>query len=480
MSQVAASASSAKVTIIGQLGKFAVQIAAIMILARILSPSDFGLYSMLAIFVGLATLLSDFGLSSASIQAKELTAQQRSNLFWVNVSIGLTSALLLVTCSGFVSGIFGEPRLSELLAVASLSFVLYSATTQFIANATRELRFVLLTFNDVFSQAVGLIAGVTTAILQYGPWALVIQQLAIALSSLVVMAIASKTWRPSLPRRAPMGSLIKFGVNTFAVQALNYVASSVDTLVVGKFLGATTLGIYNRAFQLYRIPAQQLAAPLTRVALPMLSRRQEDLEGMSSSLRRATVLLAYVVGLPVLAIGFFADSVVEITLGPEWHEASEPLFLLSLGGYFQAVGYAYYWAFLATAKTGLQLGFSIATRLTSVVFVLLGVQHGMVGVAAGVAGGFALNWLVLTVFAVPRTRIRVLPLVWVTLRTLLLGLVVLSLVLGLGDIFLREFSTAWRLATSIGACVALAAPFLIVPAYRSDVRELVTFVRGMR
>ncbi|MBT2538267.1 lipopolysaccharide biosynthesis protein [Arthrobacter sp. ISL-69] len=461
-------ARGAKATLLGQWLKFAVQLTATVILARLLAPSEFGLFSMIIAFAGLATLLGDFGLSSAAMQAKSLSDQQRSNLFWMNTGIGVLCTVLAFLCAPLIAGFYGQPRLTAAVQTLAPTFVLQAAISQLTANAARSLRFKLLAQVDVTAQLVGFSTALVLATAGAGVTALVAQQLAIALWTLLILSVAGR-WVPKLPRRAEMKSLVGFGVNSFLVQLLTYVSSNVDSVLLGRFWGPVPLGLYDRAYQLYRMPIQQIATPLTRVVLPMLSRRQDERAWVSEKLVQIQRIVAYVVGGVFVVLGSMAWSVVGVLLGANWLESAPVLAILALGGVFQSIGYVYYWAFLITNQTGVQLRASIITRSLMVIFIAGGVVFGPIGVAVGVTAGLISNWLILSRWPMRTTGLNVRHLVMAVIRPITIHLLVNLPVALVGAIYVDQLPSLSLLGLQVGIVIVLyGVVFFSYKSFRED------------
>jgi PST family polysaccharide transporter len=470
-------ARGAKATLLGQWLKFAVQLAATVILARLLSPSEFGLFSMIIAFAGLATLLGDFGLSSAAMQAKSLSNQQRSNLFWMNTGIGVLCSVAAFLCAPLIAGFYGQPRLTEAVQILAPTFLLQAAISQLTANAARSLKFKLLAQIDVSAQLVGFGTALVLAISGAGVTALVAQQVAIALWTLSTLSIAGR-WVPKLPRRAEMKSLVGFGVNSFLVQLLTYVSSNVDSVLIGRFWGPVPLGLYDRAYQLFRMPIQQVATPLTRVILPMLSRRQDDRTWVSEKLVQIQRIVAYVVGGVFVVLGSMAWSVIGVLLGENWLQAAPILAILALGGVFQSIGYVYYWAFLITNQTGVQLRASVLTRSLMVVFIAFGVFFGPIGVAAAVAAGLITNWIILSRWPMKATGLDVCSLVLAVVRPISIHLLVNIPSAVFGVIYVGVIPSLSLLAIQLAIVLFLySCVGVFYKGFREDLKTIVVILR---
>ncbi|WP_368565363.1 lipopolysaccharide biosynthesis protein [Pseudoxanthomonas sp. UTMC 1351] len=385
-------ASGALVTMGSQVAKIAVQFGGIVLLARLLTPRDYGLVAMVVAIIGVGEVLRDFGLSSAAIQAKNLSREQRDNLFWINSGIGLLLAAAVFLGAGAIADFYREPLLRAISQAISVTLLLNGLTTQFRAHLNRDMRFGPLALADVGGQLLGLAAAVATALLGWGYWALVVQALVQALVILVLMAVATR-WLPGLPRRsAGMGGLLRFGGNLMASQLLNYLSTNIGQIIIGSRLGPAPLGHYNRAFALLMMPLTQLNAPATTVALPILSRLQGDRERYSAFLLRGqATLMHFIIAIFAMACAQ-AGPLILLVLGQRW-QMTVPIFqILVVGGVFQAAGYAAYWVFLSKGLTGAQLYYAIVSRTLVIACIAIGSQWGVLGVATGYACGLALSW----------------------------------------------------------------------------------------
>lgn len=464
-------------TALSQCCKFLIQLASIVVLARLLTPEDFGTFAMVFAISGFATVIGDFGLSSAAIQARSLSPRQRSNLWWLSLGIGALLWAVLWLIAPLIEDFFGKSGVTELLRVVGLSFVLSAAGSQYVADLTRNLRFGWLAVNEVVAHLVAFGAAVTAAWLGAGPWALVTQQLAFAFV-LLVMSVLVGRWLPGLPGEAPMRSLVSFGGNTLGVQVLTYVSSNVDSIVLGRVAGAGQLGLYDQAYRLFKVPVQQIAAPLTRVALPLLSRRQDAPAEFSRVVLMAQTSMSYVLGSAFVIGAVLAEPVVHVVLGGQWTDAIPLFAILAFGGLFQSMGYVYYWTFMGLGLTNIQLRYSLLTRSIMIVSIIFAVQWGAFGVAVAVAASLALNWVVLSAWPLRKTGLNSGAIVSAAVRSLAVHLLAGTTVFAADRFVFGNLADPLRLVIGVTSGLAVyLLLILIVPRLREDVRPLVEFVR---
>lgn len=470
----------AAVTSVGQGLRILIQLASVVIMARLLSPTDFGLFAMVMSIAGIAEVFRDFGLSQAAVQAPVLTERQRSNLFWVNTAIGAVLAVAVFLSSWGIAALYGRDELAPLAQLASIAFLLNGLATQFRASLNRALRFRSLAITDVAAAALGLGIGIVTGLAGAGPWALVAQLLGAAFATLVLVLVFSD-WLPGLPRRgAAIGGFMRFGWNMVATQLVTYVGNNVDTVVIGVRFGAAQLGIYNRAFQLVMQTANQMRAPITNVAVPVLSRLQGAGARYWDFVRVGQVGLGYTIVVVLAFVIGAGDPVTEVLLGQRWAAAAPVLSLLAVAAVFQTLNSASYWVYVSKGITGPLFRYNLVSVTIKVAAILIGSQWGMIGVAVGYAIAPMLSWPI--------------SLAWISrvidgvpTRTLAWGIVRMSLLAAWGATLAFAGSTVaepwgvWaRVATAALGTVSAYGIAAAFPAVRRDLGELRMTLRLLR
>ncbi|MEI3865700.1 lipopolysaccharide biosynthesis protein [Microbacterium sp. CCNWLW134] len=366
----------------GQLLRVTVQLVSLVVLARLLQPSDFGLVAMTTAVVGVGEVFRDFGLSSAAIQAKSISEAQRSNLFWINTGIGIGLALIAIAFGPLVALFYGEPAVVALMAACSTTFIANGLATQHRADLNRRLRFGALTLVDTCSQILSVVAAIAVAVAGGGYWALVVLTVGQAFLGLIGVVLAAR-WVPRWYRRGVrMEQFFRFGAGLAGSQLLGYASKNVDSVVLGATLGPTAVGFYNRAYQVLILPLNQFQAPSTRVALPVLSRLSDDRVRYTAFLLRGQTILLHAVALILALAASQALPLFDMVLGPNWRE-SVPIFqALAAGGLASMANYACYWVFLSKGLTVSYFWFSLITRPVVIAAIVLGaLMGGSIGVA---------------------------------------------------------------------------------------------------
>ncbi len=471
-------ARGAFVTTGGQLVRLLVQTAGIVVLARLLTPEDYGLVAMVGVVVVLGEIFREFGLGAAAIQSPTLTRGQQDNLFWANTALGVLLFLLAQAAAVPISGFFDQPEIVEITRVLAFVFILNGAATQYRAHLTRHMRFFALTASELAAQFIGLGAGVAAALSGWGYWSLVAMQLSQALATWVFFIIASR-WLPRwIDRSAEMSAFWRFGVQLLGSQLLSYGASNADTVVIGYRAGPVELGLYDRAYRLVMVPLAQMRAPTTTVALPLFSRLAGDRARYDRALLAGQLGIGYVMVPLVALLAGAHEPVVEVFLGDQWTEVAPILALLAIAGGLQLLSYVGYWVYISRALTKQLFYYSLISAGVRVLFIVVGSTWGSIGVAAGVALSAAVLWPTSLWWLSRRTEIPVRRIIGGALR--ILGMAAAA---GLAALATVQAAAALPAVVAIGlaglAVLGVYALGALLPFIRRDELAVVQIVRSM-
>lgn len=363
-------------------------------LARLLSPEEFGRFGMAMTLVGLLGVFSDLGLATAVIQKQTLDQSEASTIFWLNLLVSCALSAAVALLSPAVAAFYREPELARLTLLAGLVFPMWALGTQHHALLTRRLRFARSAACEIVGIAAGGAVGIALAARGFGVHALVAQFLAAALAgSLAGWALLG--WIPSWPRRGTdVRGVLRFGGYLTASNFLAYLGRNLDNILLGRICGAGVLGLYTRAYALMMYPIAFVSGPLARVAVPTLSRLQDD----PARLRAGTLRLLGAIALlsfPMVALLFAAaDDAILLLYGPRWTAAAPIFRVLCIAGLFQGIYSAAGQVFISAGRTDRMFASALATTLALAAGFAIGVRWG----AVGVAGAYA---MVLSVVLVP-------------------------------------------------------------------------------
>lgn len=471
-------ARGALATLSAQGIRVVLQLLSVVVLARLLTPHDYGLIAVVLVLVGLGELLRDFGLTAASIQAPELSRGQRDTLFWINAGIGLVLAGLLLAAAAPLAALTGEPAMGPIAQWLSLALVLSGLATQHRASLMRDLRLSALAVIDVASAAIALAAAIAFAALEGSYWALVLQQL-VAAGVMLVGVVAAGRWIPRPPsRRHDVRALVGFGGRLVAAGLVQYAAKQVDTVLVSARFGTAAVGLYDRAQHVVLTPLAQVRSPLQSVALPVLARVQRDQPRFEAYVTAAQLALGYLIGLPIAMLAGLAEPIVAIMLGDRWMPAAPLLRMFAIAGLLSTLSFVGYWVYLARGLGAELLRYTLVTSALRIASIAIGACFGLVGVAVAIAVHAAIAWPISIGWL---SRITPMP-----TRRLYGGAGRVLLVAALGGLAAWAVGTAavdtgaWAQAgLGVLAGIVPAAAALSLAAYRRDARSLAGFVRLM-
>jgi O-antigen/teichoic acid export membrane protein len=373
--------SGGLVTAAAQAGRFALNLASAVILARLLTPADFGLVAMVATVTGFLRIFKDAGLSTATVQKADITHAQVSNLFWVNVGLSAIMSLVVAAIAPAIAWFYREPRLVNVTLALAITFAASGIVVQPQALLNRQMRYKALAAIDVGSAAFGLLLGIVLARMGYGYWSLVAMQLSTTLTELMLTLWFSR-WCPQKPRlRSGTRPMLRLGASLTIADFFRRLTGGCDTLLIGRFYGAGPVGIYSRGVVLLMRPLEQLISPFEAVFVPVLSRLQDQNE------RYRRTFLQACNGIALLTFPFAAlclglsPQLVLVLLGPRWVEVTPVFAGFTIATIYLPLYYASM-SLLTTQGRGKDImAMGLIFSVTAVLSVLLGLPFGPVGVA---------------------------------------------------------------------------------------------------
>lgn len=308
-------------TVVSQGVSLAVQLIATVVLARILTPADFGVVTMVLTF---SLLVMNFGLNGfteAVLQRDKIDEALISNLFWINVGAGLLLTLGFAAAGSLLAQFYHDRLVARVAAGISPTIFLTSLSVQHLALLKRAMRFSVVSLNDVLARAASVAVSVLLALAGWGYWALVAGNIAAPLSTSIGAWLLCR-WKPGLPRRAEgTGSMVRFAMHVYGRFSFNYFSRNTDNALVGWRFDAQSLGFYKKAYDLFALPMGLLVSNLTSVAVTALSRLNGDPALYRRYFFRALAVVAFV------AMGLAGDLtlvgkyVIRVLLGPGWEPA---------------------------------------------------------------------------------------------------------------------------------------------------------------
>jgi O-antigen/teichoic acid export membrane protein len=412
------------------------RVGSLAILARLLDPRDFGLIGMVTALTGVLNLFRDFGLSAASVQHANVTDEQKSSLFWINILVGMVLAAATSGLAPVVARFYHEPRLYSVTIVIASTFLFNAAGIQHSALLQRQMRFTTLSITDTGSWIVGTSIAIAAAKAGYGYWSLVAMTISLPLTASIAFWFVSG-WVPQKPkRRAGVGSLIRFGSTLTLNGLVVYIASNFEKVLLGRFWGAEAIGIYGRAYQLIRIPTDTLNAAVGEVAFSALSRLQDDAERLKRYFLKGYSLVLALTLPATFACCVLATDLIGFLLGPKWKDAAPIFRLLTPTILVFAIANPLSWLLGAIGMVGRGVKMSLVVAPLMIASYFLGLPYGPKGVAVAYSAVMVL-WImpVVVVWSVNGTVISLRDILNTVSRPLISSGIAGAVAFGVGSLY---------------------------------------------
>ena len=314
-----------------------VALLTMIVLARFLGPSEFGIFAM-ALFVNeLAQLLVDFGMGAALIQRKELSQRMLSSCFWVNVGVALSAALLLVALGPWIAAYFEQPALRWLMLATGLNLLLSSMAVLPQALLSRRLAFRDVAVGTLVGSIAGACTAVSLATAGFGVWALAFQPVVGTLITMLYL-FARARWRPSFCfDLSSISGLLRFSGQLLLSSVVGHFTRNLTSLILGPTMGVTTLGLISMAQTITWLPIAQFSQTVVRATFPVFAQLQEDMDRFREGFFRATGIVAILAFPLMMGIGALADDLVPVVFGQKWAPASVLVMIVCAPALVQSV-----------------------------------------------------------------------------------------------------------------------------------------------
>ncbi|MFC3196171.1 lipopolysaccharide biosynthesis protein [Parapedobacter deserti] len=368
-------------TVFAQLFSFGTHMISTAVMARLVSPEGFGVVAMVTAITGFVVIFKDLGFSSAVIQNKFVTQKQISTLFWLNIMFSFVISLIILALAPVMVSFYGEPRLFNITLAFAFSIFFGGFSLQHNALMKRQMRFKQLSSVRMLNAAASVLIGVVLAWMGFDYWAIVGATIAqTALNVIQLWTVCN--WRPNLVFDvARVRHLVRFGAGVTGFDLVNYFSRNADNVLIGRFIGATALGLYSKSYQLLMLPITQLRGPLTTVALPALSTLQRDPKKYAEFYRRYVFILAFF-SMPLVAyLAVFSEEVILLVLGEAWIDVAYIFELLAFASFIQPVAGSTGLVMITTGQTKRYFIWGVISAIVTVLGYLVGINWGITGIA---------------------------------------------------------------------------------------------------
>ena len=363
---------------LGRISNQVLQFGLSVILMRLLQPADYGLLAMAWVVIGFAGIFNEFGFGSAIVQRQDIDAQHLSSVFWINIAIGAGFTLLFFMTAGWMADFFHTAGLKPVMQWLSFSFLIGGLGIVPGALLQKQMRFDLINQISVATTFLSGCIGVYMAYRGYGVMSLVAQSLSNSLIGLPLMFIASR-WKPLLVLSwKHVRQLFSFSAYLTGFNVINYWARRSDDLLIGKFMGSTSLGIYSRAYALMLLPITQVISMVSGVMFPALSSIQHDKQRIKSIYIRVIQVIAFFSFPMMLGLVATADHFMLGIFGSKWAGVIPLIRILAFVGVLQCIGNPTGWIYLSQGKTNWMFWWGVFGSGSVVVAIIVGVWMGSI------------------------------------------------------------------------------------------------------
>jgi PST family polysaccharide transporter len=376
------SANGVALSVLGQCVSIVLQTLNAALMARLLTPDDFGVAALATSVTGLVGLFTDLGLSVASVQMRELDQNTASALFAVNILAGLIGMMLCFSFAMPAAWVFHDRRVFWAILAFGCIVPAAAAAVQHNAVLVRGMRWWSVQSIGIASLVAGVLVGaVAAAVLNAGFWALIAASAATALTRLVLLWIACP-WRPSRVREwASARSAVNFGAYMTGFNLTNFLARQVDIVLIGWLWGAAETGLYSRAYQLMLLPMNAISGPLGGIFVPALSRLQSDPARWRDAFMRV-YLVSAIAGCAFASVFIVsAEHIINLVYGPNWQDTIAIFRWLSWSMISTFPMGAMAWAFVSLGNSKAMFHWGLLSFVVLAVVFALALPYGALGMA---------------------------------------------------------------------------------------------------
>jgi PST family polysaccharide transporter len=356
-----------------------------ILLARLLTPADFGLMAMATVIISFVDLFSNLGTAAAIIQQRTLSRELISSLFWLNVAFGVAVTAVLFLLAPLLAGLYREPRLVEVMQCLALTLCVGGLRSVHQALLQRELAFDTLAKVEIAAGLLSLVGGVVLAVLGFGVWSLVVQSVVWNVFMTVLVWIFSR-WRPQMVFEwASIKTVARYSLNLTGFSVFNYFARNADKFIIGRYLGAQALGNYDLAYRLLLYPINAISSVVGRVVFPAYAKIQDDNAQLRRTFLKIAAAIAFVSFPVMFGLMVVCDQFVLTFFGAKWAPMIKVIAVLAPIGALQSIGTTVGTIYQAKGRTDWLLWWGVAAGSLTVLSFIIGLPWGIEGVATSYA-----------------------------------------------------------------------------------------------
>lgn len=449
-----------------QYGQQGLLLVSTAVLSRLLKPSDFGLLSMALVVIRLPIMFKDLGTKSAIIQHADPSEELLSSVFWMNVIFGTLTALLICVAAPWAARFYGEPSLTLPLCALSAILLFWGPRSLLQALLERELQFAAVARAELTGAVAGAAVAVLLGLRGHGVWSLAALHI-VGPAVASVMICTSSRWRPSWTLRwSALRGLVRYSGSLTAFNILNFLSRNADYVIIGRVLGAQSLGYYTLAYTLMLYPLKSVSGVIGRGAFPSFARMQRDQAVFKREFLKIAALTAAVTFPMMLALMALCEPFIAVVFGAQWRPAVPLILILAPVGMAQSILTFNGLIYQATGRPDRQLAIEMVLAPLVILSCLAGLRWGITGVAVAYAAMSLVLALPSALAAYDLIELSLHEIAAVLLRPLAAGVALFCVLAGFSSLLSGMAGPAAVLALSVpfGAVIYLAlASRLLVP-----------------
>ncbi len=361
------------------------QLALISILARFLSPIDFGLMALVNVVIEFSSYFIDAGFSNIIIHKQDINRVQLSSIYWLSIITGIIIYLIIFFLSQSLSIFYNNSELEPLLKLVAVTFLIIPFGQQHKSLFQKELKFDTIALIEIVSRVVSFIVGVLAAIKGLGVYSLALMVLSNStVSTIMLLVKGMKNYKPAfIFSHIEIKKFYSFGFYQLGERTLNYFASQFDTIIIGKLFGAGPLGIYTIAKNLVMKPAQIINPIVTRVAFPTMAKVQDDNESLKRIYLNTTRYLSSI-NFPIhMGLVILAEPLTILLFGDKWTDSIILVKVLAIFGMIRSTYNPVGSLLLARGRADLGFFWNVYSSIFSTIIIFIGSFWGLFGIALG-------------------------------------------------------------------------------------------------
>lgn len=365
-----------------------------IVLARLLTPADFGYIGMLMVFIAVSTSFVDGGFGSALIQKSKPTQEDYSTVFYWNIFLSIVLYTILYFCAPLIADFYKMDILTKILRVEGVILIINALTIIQFNKLRKTMQFKKIAYVNITAAIISVIVAIIYAYYGGGVWALVWQQIVLGIVNVIMLFIVMP-WKPSLVFSIQsFKGLFKFGSFILLSSFINTIATNFSALIVGRFFSAGTLGYLSQAQKLENVGSVTILTTVEQVTYPLLVEVKHDFKRMAYVLRSFNLMLMFFVIPVMLSVMIAAEPIILFLFGERWLPSAEILQILCIAGIFICLQGSSYNVIAAIGKSDVLFKWTLIKRGIGIGLIFLGLfVDGFQGVLWGMVASSGFIWL---------------------------------------------------------------------------------------